>query len=394
MIILFVLVGCNLQTDLGDTLVTQPAKTSIATESKISNNAIQNAPVAIVSLESQRLEFYCMDGSSCLPTVDLGQLNLEESYELDSVFYWDQSNVYVMLYAMRSTTPFKRMIIHINPQTGETKFTEVPESLNYNPYSIASAVANGRLVLANQYEDTFYILDSDLSITKVAMGTGVEGMSSRHEGLIEANDREVIAYNKIPVEKDGTNLLEVAVIDVASGKFTYQLLDFAIFERSGPQTTMQPGKKYLFDIVGLSPDLKQVSVRYRSDDAHLQLGTFDLQSGTEVVSTGDSKFTAFTSEYSQYLNFLYSSHYPCDGCAGHPALLINMPTLISLLDSQVVDVVTTAGKKFTVTPFGDFFLLDKADEIVLLSLNGETVKTYSLPKTWIDRNYQVVQYRR
>lgn len=77
---------------------------------------MHNAPVAIASLEGQRLEFHCLDGNICLPDIDLRRFDLlEQPYVLDVVYYWDTSSAYAMFYAMNAFMPFQRVVIHINP---------------------------------------------------------------------------------------------------------------------------------------------------------------------------------------------------------------------------------------------------------------------------------------
>jgi hypothetical protein len=50
--------------------------------------------------------------------------------------------------------------------------------------------------------------------------------------------------------------------------------------------------------------------------------------------------------------------------------------------------------KVVVVPFGDAFLLNTADKILQLSQAGEVLKTYAVPQMWIERDYQVMQYRK
>jgi hypothetical protein len=353
-----------------------------------SSSTSQAPPVTLVSLNGQILEFKCLEGSNCIPNIDLSQhILLEQPYVLDTVLYWDPANVYAMLYSTDSASPFKRIVMHINSQTGAIKSTEVPKQLSDVPFHIVSAIAEGRLILTNYAYDTVYILDDDLSIIEIKIDVGAES-------LIETNSQEVIALSKIPIEKERSAFLRIALIDVISGQATNKLLDIPMLDITNPQAIKQGRKMNLVRIEGISTDLKQIYARYTVSDKPeiLRLGTIDIQSTTDVASIDDPWLTNIAADYTQYRDMLYRSYFPCSECSGPGAQLINMSTITPLITTE--QLKAASGKKFEVAPFGQFFLLETNGQITLLSPNGDVIKTYSVPEAWADRNYQFVQYRR
>ena len=377
---------------------TQPVQTPLAT---VSTGWKPDAPVALAALQDHRLVFACLDGGVCLPEVDLSQFDiLAEPYALDAVYYWDPTSVYAIFYAENTIGPvLERMVVHLNPQTGVARATGLPEPLNTSYGSLVRALAEGRLVMVNEYQDTIYILDRDLGFQTVAFGTGITGLGRRSEALVETGGSQVLAYNRVPAAKYGGLILEAALIDVLSGQVISTEWRLPEMELSvGPRFTPQPGSRYFIEINAVSPDLELVTLSSwtATEPATLWLSTYVLKgSGLELAATDNNLLVSVTHSYLQYRDWLYSGYSYCVECGDSSrARLIDMPGLSFWLDPQQIKTIAVARKSFIVSPFGEGFLLDQGGQVVLQSFGGEILGAWPVPAEWLERNYRLVQVRR
>ncbi|MEW6499480.1 MAG: hypothetical protein AB1589_44485, partial [Cyanobacteriota bacterium] len=197
--------------------------------------------VAIVLLEDQIVRFECVYArEDCIPDVDIKDYALLDwPYHLGPVLYYSPSSIYMILYTGNAAT-WESSIVHYNPQSREIKSIKLPGELK----NLHLATAGGRLILVGDSHRNVYIVDDNLSITSVEVGSPI------HK-LLGANDHEVIALNQRPVEKDGEYLIEVYVIDILSGRFIEERLKLPGLELVNSQVAPQAGRKYLANVEGI-----------------------------------------------------------------------------------------------------------------------------------------------
>jgi hypothetical protein len=356
--------------------INQSTPTSEVTN--LSNTAKNVAPVAIVSIEGQTLTFECVDRVNCLSNINLeGHILLDSPFKLGPVFYWNPSSVYLILYSDKSV-PMGRNVIHINPQTGEIKSTKLSSELN----NLHFVSVDDRLIFAEDNGQNIYIISNDLSIRNLEVDSSINS-------LIETKDQRVIALDERPLEIDGVVQVNVSIIDVVTGQTTKEHLRLPELELRHAQTNLGVGKKYLINIEGISRDLKNLYCLYflGSEPQTPRLGAFNIENSREVASTSNPELVRITSGYAQYHEMLYTSN-SGDGY-GVGASLIEMSTVTSLLDfTKNPDWK----RKLDILPFGDYFLLGTANNILLLSSTGEELKNYPLPKKWINQQYRMMYF--
>ncbi len=373
LIILFSLSGCNSQVlpTLGQTTT--------------NSNQVreQNAPIAIVKLDNQSLKFWCPDKNNCLPDISLeNEALLQPPYDLGSIFYWDSTNIYGIFY-LRGSTFEQRVVLHVNPQTGEKKTIALPSEL----HNVNFLLVGGRLAAVEDGGKKVFFIQNDLTIS----GTEVNFPINK---IIATSDYKVIAINQQPINKDGVAYIEVSVIDSGSGKFTEATLPLPVLKLQQSKTTPDAGNNYLVEVEGISRNLENLYCLYYSGAVPniLRLGAFNFKDGKEVGSTEDKGLIKMTSGYAQYHEMLYTSNLGSSEGPGSGASLIQMSSVTSLLDIE--HQLDLRSSKLIVDPFGDSFLIGTSNQIILLSSDGQFIEKYSLPKDWTDNEYHMVYYEK
>ena len=308
-------------------------------------------------------------------------MNLEghihfDPYNLSRVYYWNQESAYITLFS-NSEVSEKMTIIHSNPQTGDIKSIESPGEVGYTLMNIAA----GRLILARYQGQSLHIVENDLSVTEVDVGVDI------YRIIVAGN--KIIALNQLPLEKNGQTYVDVSVIDVVSRQAKPERLNLLGLKILDSRQMPQPSNKYLSHIQGVSGDLKNLYCTFISGDEPriVKLGTFSVESPGEIASTLEP---VAPFGYGQYRWMLFRSYLGESESGISSGSLYDMLTGRSLIDYD--QNPEWRRKKLWIVPFGDYFLLGRSDEIILLSLTGTIVERYALPDRWIDQDYNIVRF--
>lgn len=398
LVILMILSGCNLQnrtpethiekatstpvTSIGpdqETTVVIPIDQENATVTVNTSESIPpdpNPPLALAFIENQTVHFECIDHKTCIPDMNLeGHIHFDP-YNLSRVYYWNQESAYITLFSTSEVSE-KMTIIHSNPQTGDIKSIESPGEIGYTLMNIAA----GRLILARYQGQSLHIVENDLSVTEVDVGVDIYR-------IIVAGDR-IIALNQVPLEKNGQTYVDVSVIDVVSRRAKPERLNLLGLEILDSRQMPQPSNKYLSHIQGVSGDLKNLYCTFISGNEPriVKLGTFSVESPGVIASTLEP---VAPFGYGQYRWMLFRSYLGESESGISSGSLYDMLTGRSLIDYD--QNPEWRRKKLWIVPFGDYFLLGRSDEIILLSLTGTILERYALPDRWIDQDYNIVRF--
>jgi hypothetical protein len=396
LILFLMLLGCDRQEsspiiiETSDSQgATQPTGSGIATDqiTATATGSMQEStyhdpdpdpPLALVSLKGHTVRFECLNRNDCIPEINLeGHVHFESPYHLGQVYYWNPESIYITLLS-NSAIPEKMDIIHVNPQTGEIISILSPDEAEFSLVKIA----NGRLILARLQGQVIYVVEDDLSITEVKVGTDIYK-------LIVDGDK-VIALNQIPIEMDGLIYVDVSVVDAASKAVKSERLKLPGLEMAHGSSTPEANKKYLLYIEGVSGDLKNLYCVFTSGDEPdiVKLGTFDVEIPKETAAIQGGVTAA---DYAQYHGMLYTE-YSEKSDGGPGASLYEMATGRSIINyDKNPDWI---GKKLLVVPFGDYILIGRSDEIILLSPTGVLINRYALPEKWVNKDYQIVHFEK
>ena len=354
-------------------------KTETATGSNLNNSSPDvTPPITLVSLKDQTIHFDCLDRNKCIPDVDLaGHALFDSPFHLGRVFYWNQESIYLTLLS-DSTIPEKMDIIHVNPKTGDVKSIKSPDEAENSLLSIGG----GRLILARNQGQTVYIIEPDLSITKVAVGIDIYKM------IVDGS--KVIALNQVPVEKDGQIYVDISVVDVVSKVAKSNRLNLPGIEMYPGLPSLEQNKIYLMYVEGVGENQKKLYCVFVNGDEPgvVKLGTFDVLTPEVIVETQGGVSAMGYSQYHEILYLEYSEK--SDGGPG--ASLYNMSTGQSLIDS--LNNPDWRGKKLLVVPFGDNLLLGRSDEVILLSPTGAILRRFNLPEEWLNQDYRLMIFEK
>jgi len=372
-IILLSMSGCNSRA------YPQSSPTSIST----TQAEDQKAPIAIVQIDRQVLKFWCPDKTNCLPDISLeNEVLLKSPFELGPIFYWDPTNVYAILF-LQGPGSTQGVVLHINPQTGEKKLIALPGEL----HNINFLLVGGRLAAVDDGGKKLFFIQKDLTISSTEVDFPINK-------IIATSDYKVIALNQQPIVKNGMVYIEVSVIDSESDNFTESSFPLPFLKLPQSKSTPDVANNYLVEVEGISRNLDNLYCLYYSgaEPNILRLGTFNIKSGKVDGETQDKGLIKLTSGYAQYHEMLYTSNFGGSEGSGAGASLIQMSSMTSLLDFE--HQLDLRSSKLIVDPFGESFLIGTANQIILLSSDGQFLNKFPLPDDWANKDYHMVYYEK
>lgn len=338
-------------------------------------------PVTIFYLDGSILHFKCLGTSECNKDVDLGdQIKLantpnEHPLHIISALQDDHSNLYIIL-----SGSIWNYLAKVNLATNQVQILDlnVLSSSGPNPpffFPKEADLIGGHMVLATTdgkigiIQDDFTIKTIDL---KVPVFDFFESTGSRI-AIISADNR--LQNSKLH--------MAVYFINVISDEVEERTVDGP--QESGWIVTTDQEIKHLY-WMGSHDSLP--------DDI---LHVFDIEAkkdliSTQVLNSDAFAYTTLTAARYQYHGMWYYSRRCClEGPA--PALLLNMSTLAPVVTPGDF-LKEESAQTFVIAPFGDNFLIGLNSRVLLVSPNGTVIKTYDLPKQWIDRDYLLLEYRK
>lgn len=349
--------------------------------------------LTIAYLDGQSLVFECLEKGVCIKNIDLSKIKLPgSSFRLGTVHYLDPVNVFVWLYSGETN---HGAVLRINRNTGEVMSIDLPSA------SLEGMIAHGRLVFRDYKDSKIYIVQDDLSVKTVELGSDIFQ-------LIEADDNKIIAVNFQPIEQDEKTFIETFVIDVLSGEFARELVGCPAFTDPLNLPNLESNEDTLAGwLITVSADLKYVYLFYNhrsGEEGYKQaLGMFDTHTLDEVNSAKDPAFITFLNQTrlssQQYRNISYPrmAFTNSEGLSQGLNASMNLTTLQPLVDTlEIIKAEYIKALRFA--PFGDNFAIGAYERIFLVSLDGKIVVEYPLPLDHIPlvngkRDYQIVEYR-
>lgn len=381
MILPLLLVGCGRPAQPATPVATSPRPAVIAAE--------RSAPIAVARLDGDTLRFWCPDREACIEDIRLGkQIGAHPHARLGRLTYWDASHMLGELTLAEGFTDPQFFLL--NPQTGALTFFVLPEDVDDE---LSYRVVAGRIIffeVNSRRPNRVYLSQPDFSFSPLDLTHPVDSL------IVGANStagHPVIALYREPVVDAGRLSIDVSLIDPLAGTHSALRLGLpGLALRPGPRQSLQAGKNYLVSIQGVSRDLAQVYCLFLQGDTPdiLRLGSFHTGKEKESVSSETPALPGSITGYAQYHETLYSGRLPSQAGPGGTASLIDMNGPASLLDFEAYPFLNRP--KLLPRPFGDSFLLDTGDQIVLLSPAGEVIEQYFLPNEWRNLPYQVVSY--
>lgn len=400
-VIVFLLTSCVPWRVQLENVPANPGKTSTPTTitntktAKPTSNSVESSALLlpnrliIAYLDAGYLVFECLD-VECIKKFELSKaISLVSPYQLESAYIISPTSIYVQLYSLST---HQRALLSIKVD-GEVKEITIPDNASQG------IIAHGRLILQDSSNNTIYIIQDDLTVKTVELEAEISQ-------LIEADDENVLALNRQPLNQNGKTLIEVIQLNVSTGDKKQLLVNCPPF--SDP--LLLPGGRSSDDrlagvLLTISTDLKFVYMFYNSeigDEGLTQtLGVFDTESLEEVNSIKNPSFLTLLTE-SRFAIFQYRNwSYPRVAFTNTEGINQGLHTPFNLNSLEpLMDVHEILKKEYiktvTYVPFGDYYSIGSSTRVILVSLDGKIYKEYPLPLDRIqvasgDRGYSIVE---
>ncbi|MBI5822446.1 MAG: hypothetical protein HZB18_00305 [Chloroflexi bacterium] len=334
---------------------------------------IQNHfPITALYLDGSVLRINCLDTPKCFPDIDLGnQIRIannpdEPPLQIGFAYYGQDLTLYLLLSGGTG-----QYLAKVNLETGQVQILDPASFLGGLNSGFASTI-QGKLILATA-EGKISVVQNDFSVKTIA------DLKAPVFNFIEANNSKIAVISTSGVLQESSQV-KMFLADINSGDIEEKMLN-------GPQ-----GNNWQF--VTIDQNLKHLY--WLPTDSNI-LNVFELQIQKNILSVPISNFDALiyttqnTRRY-QYHGIWYYSRRCCQE-GPYPAMMLDMSTLQPVINPEDF-LKNESDETLMISSFGNNFLIGMNSRVLLVSADGTVIKTYSLPKEWIGRDYLLLEYRK
>lgn len=309
------------------------------------------------------LHFTCLNREECPPALETGFGPGDSVMDREANLYLPLSD--------------RNEICYIDSEQWSTKYVETDPNLEGSSIPLYT---HDKIILSTR--KGIIIINEDLSQKVIQLE--LEGESAEIGGLVRGHGNEILAFNELPVKKGEQDFAQVFVIDLDSGDVTEELLPAPPSVESPPDAPAEEKRgRYALTFVGVGEDLDRLYYTfYRGDKVvPTRLGMFDTREKKElrVYERGCLPIVG----YRQHGGYLFVE----SGRGG--------PLLLSLEDlSPAVNFakLRTEWPIRKISPLGRYFLVGTANEVLVLSRDGDVLKEYTLPPELFGGSYAFIEY--
>lgn len=351
-------------------------------------------PIVLGYLEnSTTIKFFCVNSEDCYQSIDLSQhiakyadlTKWKSTFEAEKalgnspisfdVHYISPNSIYILLFNYAGM--YDPIILHVNPETNPVDSTILP--LKKPWWEENYILANGNLVVfsrvknststSSTFQNILFTIHPDLSVSQVA----IDDKCAPDSMMVEGSNENIIL---VKMNSEPDNFVRVCVVDTLSGEFIEK--DIKI-----PNVSM---------VVSVSPNLEKFFYLYHDSKIKIGeiFGMYDTKTEQETTIL-DDRCINIMGGYQQYNGMLFSETFGLTE-GNVKSTLIRMDDFIPVIcggENLALDMI----KEVKIVPFGEYFLLGSKTQIILITLDGEIIDKFELPKELLMRKYQIMEYR-
>jgi hypothetical protein len=306
------------------------------------------------------LHFTCLNRKECPPALETGVGPGDSVMDREANLYLPLSD--------------RDEICYVDTEQGVARYVET--DLDRSPIPL---YAHNKIILGRR--SGIVIIDEDLSQEIIQLE--LAGESGEIGGLVHDDGNEVLAFNESPVKKGGQDFAQIFVINLDSSDVREELLPAPPSVEGSPNAPAEERwGRYALTIVGIGENLDRLYYTFRrGDKERIQLAMFDTREKKEL-RVYERRCLPIVG-YRQHGGYLFVE----SGRGG--------PLLLSLEDLSPVVNFAKLRTDFPVreiSPLGHYFLAGTANEVLVLSRDGDVLKEYTLPPDLFGGSYAFVEY--
>jgi hypothetical protein len=347
-ILLFLLAGCQAETDLPVIVARIVDKEGNAYIEAVSLNSHDQYPLVKV------------DSGSSLT----GKAAVNSDHDL-----FVNTNFYI------------KIISRISPD-GTYEMKELPVVTDFH-----TLIVQDKLILVPYWQEGMIVVSQDLSLRTIALPENTSQSDYNYViSIVRGKGDEVMIVYALPIEKDGEWYARVLVVDIESEKVTEKMLSVpstGVFLEGEP---VHSDLKYYLQIKGASPDLSKILYCYeylKADTFFPKLALYSVGDGKELLL---KDYCCSGCNFTQYKDKIITLDSPNDGCDGPD--LLSMEGLEPVFDlTKLLD--DSDSYRVTIHPHGDNWTIATFVRVLVVSPKGELLKSYDLPPEFVGSPYDV-----